>query len=127
MDEESLYKKLSEIKTEDYIWIIYIGIIFLSWYANSLERDFFINKEEKSKNKYRHIIILIFSILVIVYFYFFKDSWDSFKNIDKIDNQKTKDLITLSFIASSLILISGIIFLYIAFKDKNIDIELAFN
>ena len=127
MDDEALKKKLEEIKIEDYIWIIYIGIVFFSWYANSLERDFFINKNEKSKDKYRNVMIVIFSVLVIIYFYFFKDSWDSFKNIYKIKNKKTKDLITLSFIASLLILISGIIFLYVAFKDENLDVELAFN
>ena len=127
MDEDKLYKKLKEIKTEDFIWIIYIGIIFLSWYANDLEKNFFIFKNEDSKNKYRHIMIFIFSVLVIIYLYFLKDSWDSFKNIDKIENQKTKDLITLSFIASLLIFISGVIFLYIAFKDENLDVELAFN
>lgn len=127
MDEDKLYKKLKEIKTEDFIWIIYIGIIFLSWYANDLEKNFFIFKNEESKNKYRHVMILIFSVLVIIYLYFLKDSWDSFKNIDKVNNKKTKELITLSFIASLLIFISGIIFLYIAFKDENLDVELAFN
>ncbi len=127
MDEDTLYKKLKEIKTEDYIWIIYVGIIFLSWYANSLEKDFFINMDDQSKKKYRHIMILIFSVLVIIYLYFLNDSWESFKNINKINNQKTKELITLSFVASVLILISGIIFLYIAYKDENLDVELAFN
>lgn len=127
MDEDKLYKKLKEIKTEDFIWIIYIGIIFLSWYANDLEKNFFIFKNEDSKNKYRHVMILIFTVLVIIYLYFLKDSWDSFKNIDKVNNKKTKELITLSFIASILIFISGIIFLYIAFKDENLDVELAFN
>ena len=127
MDPDKLNEKLKEIKTEDYIWIIYLGIIFLSWYANSLERKFFINMDEESKNKYRHVMILIFSVLVIIYIYFLKDSWESFKNIDKINNNKTKELITLSFIASLLILISGIIFLYIAYKDENLDVELAFN
>lgn len=127
MDEDALYKKLKEIKTEDYIWIIYVGIIFLSWYANSLEKDFFINMDDQSKKKYRHVMILIFSVLVIIYLYFLNDSWESFKNINKINNQKTKELITLSFVASVLILISGIIFLYIAYKDENLDVELAFN
>ena len=72
-------------------------------------------------------MILIFSVLVIIYLYFLKDSWDSFKNIDKVNNKKTKELITLSFIASLLIFVSGVIFLYIAFKDENLDVELAFN
>lgn len=36
--------RLKDIKVENYIWIIYIGIIVLSWYANSKEKDFIINK-----------------------------------------------------------------------------------
>ena len=41
--------------------------------------------------------------------------------------QKKKELITLSFIASLLIAISGFIFLYIAINDEDINVELAFN
>ena len=41
--------------------------------------------------------------------------------------EKKKELITLSLIASSLILISGLIFLYIAINDEELNVELAFN
>lgn len=127
MTHDDVIEKLKAIQIEDYIWVIYIGIIFLSWYSNSIEKDFFINKNESSKIKYRHVIILIFSILVIVYLYFFNDSLSSFKKINENTPKKTKDLITLSLIASLLVLISGCIFLYIALKDENLDVELAFN
>lgn len=30
--------KLKDIKIENFIWIIYIGIIILSWYANSKKK-----------------------------------------------------------------------------------------
>ena len=43
--------RLKDIKVENYIWIIYIGIIVLSWYANSKEKDFIINKNENSKKE----------------------------------------------------------------------------
>ena len=45
MDYKELNKKLKQLKIEDFIWIIYIGIIFMSWYANSLERRYFIYNE----------------------------------------------------------------------------------
>ena len=32
--------RLREIKIENLVWIIYIGIIILSWYANSKETKF---------------------------------------------------------------------------------------
>lgn len=120
-------KRLNQIKVEDYIWIVYTGIIALSLYANRLERKYFIVKDEKSKNEYRNIMIVIFLILYLVYSYFLKDSWDDFKNINNIKDKKKKELITLSFIGSLLIFISGAIFLYIAIVDENIDVELAFN
>ena len=127
MSYDDLNKKLKEIKIEDYIWIIYIIIIFLSWYSNSLERKYFIFNDIESKSKYRNIIIFIFSILVIVYLYFLKSSYDDIRNIDFKCMSEKDYLLILSFIASLMIFISGIIFLYIAYKDKDINVELAFN
>lgn len=31
-------ERLKDIKTENLIWIVYIGIILLSWYGNSKEK-----------------------------------------------------------------------------------------
>jgi hypothetical protein len=77
----TLENKLKELLAEDKIWLIYIGIIFLSWYSNNLERKYFVFNDQKSKQKYRNIIIFIFTILIIVYFYFFKQSVIDIKNI----------------------------------------------
>ena len=123
----NIESKLRQLRIEDIIWVIYIGIIILSWYANNLERDFFVNKNLFSKNKYREVMIIIFFILVIVYYYFLKDSYDSVKNINSNDSDEKKMLIYLSFIGSLLIFVSGLIFLYVAFRDENLDVEIAFN
>ena len=119
--------KLKDIEIENKIWIIYIGIIILSWYTNSKEKTFLLYNDEKNKKEYQNLLILIFSILVILYYYFAKDSYDKLININEFDSDKKKHLLYLSFIASFLILISGIIFLNIAIKDDQIDVELAFN
>ena len=68
-------EKLRQITIEDFIWVIYIGIIALSYYSNYLERKYYVNNNIDSKNKYRKIIIVIFSILIIVYFYFCSFNW----------------------------------------------------
>lgn len=120
-------KKLKQLKIEDYIWVIYIGIIFLSWYSNSLERKYYVYNDINSKNKYQKTMIIIFSILIIVYLYFLKDSWDDYKNLTPYDSLKKRRLITLSFIASLMIAISGAIFLFIALNNQELDVELAFN
>lgn len=127
MNREELNKKLTELKNEDLIWLIYIGIIFLSWYSNSLERKYYIFKDQISKEKYRKIIIIIFSILVIIYFYFLNDSYKSLKSLNQFDNAKKQNLVYLSFIGSLLVTISGLIFLYIALEDEDLNVELAFN
>ena len=127
MNYNELEDKLRELKIEDFIWVIYIGIIILSWYANDLERNYFINNDINSRNKYRNVMIIIFSVLIIVYYYFLLDSYNSIRSIKNNDSYEKKRLLYLSFIASLLIFISGLIFLYIAYRDENIDVELAFN
>ena len=120
-------EKLRQIRIEDYIWVIYIGIIALSYYSNYLEKKYYVSSDLYSKDKYRNIIILIFSILLIVYFYFLYDSYKSVSDLKSSDSEKKKRLVYLSFLASLLIFISGAIFLYIAFTDTDLNVELAFN
>ena len=120
-------EKLRQIKIENYIWIIYIIIIVISYYSNYLEKDYFVNNNIESKEKYRESLIIIFSILLIIYLYFTVDAYKSLQSLKENDSKEKKDLVTLSFIGSLLILISGIIFLYVAYKDYNLDVELAFN
>ena len=127
MKDSDLLYKLRELKIEDSIWIIYMGIIALSWYSNYLERKYFLNNDIKSKKDYQKIIILIFSILIVVYTYFLKDSFDGLQNLKSTDSKKKKELTSLSFMGSLLIAVSGFIFLYIAIVDDDIDVEIAFN
>ena len=119
--------KLKELIIEDFIWIIYIGIIFMSWYANSLERKYYTKNDENAKVKYREIMIGIFLVLLFVYLYFLYSSYQDIKELKPNDPEKKKRLIILSFIGSLFIVFSGIIFLYIAFEDEDLNVELAFN
>ena len=119
--------RLKDIKNENLVWIIYIGIIILSYYANSKEKNYILYNDEKSKKEYQNLMIIIFSILLVIYYYFTKDSYDDLKNINIFDTKKKKNLLYLSFLGSLLIFVSGIIFLIIAIVDDNIDTEIAFN
>ena len=127
MNYEEINEKLKTLNTEDYIWLIYIGIIFMSWYSNSLERKYFTENDIESKTKYQKIMVLIFTILIVIYLYFLKESINDIKNLKPWDTPKKKNLVYLSFLGSLLIAISGFIFLYISIVDENLDIELAFN
>ena len=127
MSYEDIYNKLNDIKIEEYVWIIYIGIIMFSFYSNSLEKKYYLFNDLDSKKKYRMTLIIIFSVLLIVYFYFLIDSYDNVKNLKITDNLEKKKLTFYSFIASLLIFLSGLIFLYIAYFDQDLDVEIAFN
>lgn len=120
-------EKLKKIKIENYVWVIYIGIIILSWYANYKEKYYLLYNDQKSKREYRNLLILIFSFLIVVYFYFTKEGYEDIKNLNIYDSLRKRKLTYASFVGSVLILISGFIFLTIAILDEDIETEIAFN
>lgn len=124
---EDKLDKLEDIKIENFVWVIYIGIIILSWYANIKEKKFLLYDDEVSRKEYRNIMIFIFTILVIIYAYFANDSYGDLKKLKDSDTDKKKILHYASFIGSFLVLISGIIFLCIVIVDEEINVEIAFN
>ena len=127
MNVNDISDKLSQINIEDFIWLIYLGIIILSYISNHFERDYYLNNNLRSKDNYQKLLTIIFSILIVVYLYFLKDSVTSLMRLKQTDSPKKKKLVYLSFIGSLLIAISGFIFLYISYVDDNLDVELAFN
>lgn len=118
-------ERIKKIKIENIIWIFYFIIILLSYYSNYYEIDYFKNKNIISKEKYRKINIFIFSVLVIIYSYFEIDSISSFFDCNTSSDKSKYD--KLVFIATSLVLISGLIFLYIACVDVDLEEEIAFS
>ena len=127
MNTDEVNNRLRELKIEDFIWIIYVAIIYLSWLSNHIERKYFLNNDLKAKEDYRKIITIIFSILVVIYVYFLLESIKDLKDLKNTDSNKKKLLVFLSFLGSLLILISGLIFLYISIENEDLSVELAFN
>lgn len=83
-------KKLNDIKIENIVWIIYIGIIILSYYANTKEKKYLLYNDQISKKEYQNLLIIIFSILVAIYYYFVKNSYEEVKNLTELDSEKKK-------------------------------------
>ncbi len=117
---------LRTIEIENYIWVIYLVIIFLSFIANKEEVNYFINNDMQSKSNYRKLIIIIFSIALGIYYYFFVSGYKTYKNLSPYDTESKKFFETINFIANILILISGVIFLFIAIFDEELETEIAF-
>lgn len=127
MSDNEKIERLKDIKVENIVWLIYIAIIFLSFYANSKEKKYILYNDNIAKKEYQNIMILIFTILVIIYYHFTKDSYEDLENLNEKDSEKKKNLTFMSFIGSVLVLLSGLIFLTIVIIDDNIDTEIAFN
>ena len=123
MNEE----RLKKLEIEEVIWLVLIIIILLSFIANIFERDYLIYQNEESKKMYRELMIIIFGGALITYSYYFLDSIKDLQKIRFNDSKKKKEAVYLSFISSLFIVLAGIILLYIAYTDYDIDTELAFN
>ena len=123
MNEE----RLKKLEIEEVIWLVLIIIILLSFIANIFERDYLIYQNEESKKRYRELMVIIFGGALITYSYYFIDSIKDLQKIRFNDSKKKREAVYLSFISSLFIVLAGIIFLYIAYTDYDIDTELAFN
>lgn len=126
MDEE-LLERLKKLKIEDIIWIILIGIILLSIYANSIEKKYLLNRDQKSKEMYRELQIFIFGVAFLIYLYYTIDGYLDIRSLKKEDSSNKIYYTYLSFLSSVLILLGGIILFYIAICDKEVEAEIAFN
>lgn len=73
--------------------------------------------------------LYILGLLFLVIIYFAKDSYEDYISFKDSYNDRIRRLHFASFIASTLVLISGVIFLYIVIVivDENLDVEIAFN
>ena len=120
---DSLEKRLKEIKEENYIFVIFIIIIFMAYYANNKEIDYFLNNNESSKKDYYYLMIIIFLIVSIISAYYFTSSLNELNTIKY--NKKEKEYTNLNIIASAFALIASLIYLYIAITDTNIDAEIS--
>lgn len=116
--------RLNDIKIENYIFIIYYIIITISLYANKVETEYLITDDKEIREKYRKLLFVIFGMAFLVYLYYTISNYDDYI---EDNNPNSKRLNGLTFLASFLVLISGIIYLYVIYEDKDVNMELAFN
>ena len=46
MNNNEVNNKISQLNVEDFIWIIYLLIIIMSYYANYLERNYYLTNNK---------------------------------------------------------------------------------
>lgn len=120
-------KIIEEIQTENFIWVVYLFIIGVSFLANSFEIDYYKTGDKNSKEKYRLLNIFVFSVALIIYFYFFKGNYKNVQTLNCHDSKSKILFNELNYMASILIVIAGAILLYIAIFDKDLETEISFS
>ena len=114
-----ILKRLKLLEEEDIIWIIYIFLAIAALISNYYEKRFIYTNNLNFQKNFKTINITIFVITFFIYLYFVLIKYDNIKNF-KIDTTK-KDVISsyISFIASLLFLIGGILFLLSEINKDN--------
>lgn len=124
MNSNDRLNQIKQIDIENIIFIIYYFIITLSIIGNHIEKKYLLYGNYNDKNQYRNLLFIIFGIVFLVYLYY---TIIGIKDLQDVTDPEIKRLSELSLLANILVLISGIIYLYIIYKDKDLNVELAFS
>lgn len=124
---DELEERVRAIRQENFVWIIYLVVIGISYYANKLEIDYFKTNNEESAKWYRYLEILVFSIVTIIYLYFTIKDYMEVMSLSDDDSYNKKKYAYLSLISDVAFLFAAGILLYIAIDDRNIEAEIFFD
>jgi len=115
-------EKLQEIENENIVIFIYFILLFIYLYANSIEVEYIKYRNTQDKEKYRLLLYIVFGTTFIISLYF---AIESIKDLNNNEDPEVYRLKQLSALANILIVITSIIFLYIIYKDRDINLEVS--
>jgi len=115
-------EKLQEIETENFIIAIYFILLIIYLYANTIEVNYIKYQNEYDKEKYRLLLYIVFGTSFIITLYYSIENIKELKEPSNIDTLKLKEL---SALANILVLIATTIYLYIIYKDTDINLEVS--
>jgi len=103
-------KKLKELEIDDYIWYIYIFIVFAALVSNSFERDYTITKNKEEYESYHIINIILLTLAFFIYLYFLKVNAEHYE-------QKRDSSNAFSLLGTIFLLLSGSLLLIAELKS----------
>lgn len=117
----NIFNKLQRLNSENKIWIIYFFIAAFAIFSNKLERDYVLNKNSVAYKKSKTINIILFLVAFFIYLYFVLLFTQDLNNMEKnFNNEKYRNTF-LQLIAALLFLIGGIIYLFEAISERDIE------
>ena len=106
-----LEETLNELRVEDFIWIIYIFLSIFALISNHFERQYDITRNKKDKKTFQTINTTIFTITFFIYIYFVYLNIKNLKGLDPTSSPRRILTANSNFIAATLFLIGGTIYL----------------
>ena len=116
------FKKLKEIKIENFIWIIYFFITISALVSNYYEEDYIKTKSSKDYKIFKNINVTLFTVAFFIYLYFVYLNYKNISNLRKNTSKKKVLYANINFIAAILFLIGGILYLYTEINNNDIEI-----
>ena len=106
-------EKLKRLQIEDWIWIIYVFVAIFAIVSNYFERKYELTKIKEYHQKFKTINIILFTVAFFIYLYFEVLNYEDINEYK--ENTTKKEVLTrqASFVASTLFLIGGIIYLVV--------------
>jgi len=118
---------LNELRIEDLIWVIYIFLSIFAIVSNYFEKQYDITGNKKDKKTFRKINTTIFTITFFIYIYFLYLNIRNLKGLEIESSPLRKLTANANFIAASLFLVGGTIYLLTSiFGDPEEDVLLNF-
>ena len=119
---EEVIKKLKQLKTEDFIWIIYFFISAFAILSNNYERKYLLNKQNiEAYKKEKTINITVFIVVFFIYLYFVLLISQDLNSMEKNFNNPNYRNTFLKLIASLLFLVGGAIFIFQEINSNELD------
>lgn len=118
-------ERIEEIDKENIILVIFVGIIILAYIANLIEKRYFRYGNDSDRRDYYYVQSSIFIIVVILNIYYVYNSYMVVSNLSPDISEESKRYAYLDFVASVIALVAGLILLYIAITDTNLESEIS--
>lgn len=104
--------RLQELRADDYIWYIYIFIVFAALLSNNLERSYVYTKDKDEFTSYHIINIIVLTLAFFIYLYFLKISAVQYHKKRNFNN-------AIRLIGTIFLLLSGALVLIAELRESS--------
>lgn len=115
-------EKLQSIREENIIIFIYFILLLVYLYANTVEVEYLKSQNKEDKKKYQLLLYIVFGVSFVISIYY---SLENLISLQKHENPEIYYLEVLSTVANILVVVATGIYLYIIYKDEDINLEVS--